>query len=93
MVEGILVVNLDPPYVSFVEQQDKTGTDQRKRKPAAVRHCTIQELRLMLLELGAIVPYQQWPPREYTIHMPGTYSQATLDKLGFEQPKALAKSN
>ncbi|MBX9570638.1 MAG: hypothetical protein K2X77_17230 [Candidatus Obscuribacterales bacterium] len=87
MVEGTLVVNLDPPYVSFVEHEGvKTGAE-RRRRATAFKHCTIQELRMMLIDLGAIVPYQHWPPRDCMMRLPGTYSQATLDKLGLETKK------
>lgn len=83
MVEGTLVVNLDPPYVSFVEHGAKTGAELRRRK-TAFNHCTIQELRMMLIELGAIVPYQHWPPKDCMMRLPGSYSKDTLDKLGLE---------
>jgi hypothetical protein len=83
MVEGILVVNLDPPYVGFVQNDDKQASDH-KRLRGALRNCTLPELRQMLLELGAISPQQQWPPRDCTIRVPGSFSAATLAKVGLE---------
>lgn len=83
MVEGILVVNLDPPYIGFVQKQDKS---QGKRLAGALKNCTANEIRQTLLELGAITPQQQWPPRECTIRVPGSYSLAVLAKLGLETP-------
>lgn len=90
MVEGTLVVNLDPPYVSFVEHEAAKAGVEKRRRSTAFKHCTIQELRLMLIELGAIVPHQHWPPRDCMVRLPGSYSQATLDKLGLETKRVSA---
>ena len=92
MVEGILVVNLDPPYVSFVKQETASNPGQKRRNAAAVKHCTIQELRKMLIDVGAIMPYQQWPPRDYLVRLPGSFSQDTIDKLGLENTAAIKTS-
>lgn len=92
MVEGTLVVNLDPPYVSFVERNGEGTTPSPDRKRNTLtKQCTIQELRNMLIDLGAILPYQQWPPRDCMMRLPGSFSQATLRKLGLE--KQSYKSN
>jgi hypothetical protein len=87
MVEGILVVNLDPPYVGFVQKNDKS------KMRGKLKNCTVPELRQMLLDLGAISPQQQWPPKDCTIRLPGKYSSAALEKLGLEtKPPAAAAS-
>ncbi|MBX9689490.1 MAG: hypothetical protein K2X27_22460 [Candidatus Obscuribacterales bacterium] len=82
MVEGILLVNLDPPYVSFVEKA--AGLSDGKRMRGALRNCTVSEMRQMLLDLGAITPQQHWPLKDCTISLPVSYSSATLHKLGLE---------
>jgi len=85
MVEGILVVNLDPPYVGFVQKQDKQGD---KKMRGALKNCSLQELRQTLLELGAITPQQQWPPRDCTIRFPGVFSSEALHRVGLNaEPK------
>jgi hypothetical protein len=85
MVEGILVVNLDPPYVGFVVQQQNKQAGENKRLHGALKNCTLNELRQMLLELGAISPQQQWPD-DCPVHFPGSYSEAALEKIGLESP-------
>ncbi len=80
MVEGILVVNLDPPYVGFVQNENKPGDTRKKR--GSVKNCSLSELRLTLIELGAISPNQQWPPRDCAIRVPGSFSDDALAKAG-----------
>lgn len=79
MVDGILVVNLDPPYVGFV-QNEKPGDNRRKF--GTMKDCTLSELRATLIELGAITSQQQWPPKDCAIRVPGTFSDAALIKAG-----------
>lgn len=83
MLEGILVVNLDPPYVGFVKKHGNQSGDD-KRMHGSLRNCSLPELRQMLIELGAISPQQQWPPRDYMIRLPGSFSEATLAKIGLD---------
>jgi hypothetical protein len=83
MVEGILLVNLDPPYVGFVVQQTK-APGENKRLRGALKNCSLIELRAMLLELGAITPQQQWPPGDTSLQVPGSYSAATLERMGLD---------
>lgn len=80
MVEGILVVNLDPPYVGFVQNEKKPGDGRKMR--GAVKNCSLIELRQTLIELGAISANQQWPPRDCAIRVPGTFSDDALAKAG-----------
>ena len=89
MVEGILVVNLDPPYVGFVQKESKTPGDNKRLK-GSLKTCTVPELRQMLLDLGAITPQQPWPPRDCTISLPGSYSAAVLAKVGLDAPTKAA---
>lgn len=81
MVEGILVVNLDPPYIGFVKKESMAGAES-KRLRGALKNCTANELRQLLIELGAITDKQQWPPRDCTMRVPGTYPAAILAKMG-----------
>lgn len=77
MVEGILVVNLDPPYLGFEDASDT------KHARGALKNCSsLTELRQMLIELGVISAQQPWPPRDCAIRVSGSFSQTTLNKLG-----------
>jgi len=89
MVEGILVVNLDPPYVGFVSQQGEVA-GENKRMRGALKNCTLAELRQTLLELGAISAQQQWPPQDCTIRVPGSYSDDALARVGLATSKPMS---
>jgi hypothetical protein len=85
MVEGILVVNLDPPYLGFVFPQKQSGCET-KRWRGALKNCSEGELKQMLLDLKAISPSCQWPPAASTVQVPGNYPEAVLARIGLESP-------
>lgn len=62
MIQGILVINLDPPYVGFSQNSALHGT-----AIAGVdtwRHCTIDQIKNQVIDLNALTPLQQWPHDE-----------------------------
>lgn len=81
MISGILTINVDPPYMAFLTQE----------KSHCLKHCTLDELRQLLLELKAFNPEQNWPPSEYILRLPGHFAQKTLRRFGLLDP-AVSKS-
>lgn len=75
MIEGILTVNLDPPYCSF--HSHLTGFNYLRSA-----ECTVEEIRAILLELGAISSGQNWPMQECFVRLTGTFSEGQLANLG-----------
>ena len=75
MIEGILTVNLDPPYCSF--HSHTTGFHYLRSA-----ECTVDEIRAILLELGAISSGQNWPMKECFVRLTGKFSEAQLAELG-----------
>ena len=75
MIEGILTVNLDPPYCGF--HSHETGFSYLRSA-----ECTVEEIRAILIELGAISPSQHWPMQECFVRLTGTFSEVQLAKLG-----------
>lgn len=71
MINGILVINLDPPYAGF------SGEDGHSRK-----NCTVDELTALLADLGGLVPGQSWPPREFVLRVSGRFSRDALHRFG-----------
>lgn len=72
MIDGLLVINLDPPYAAFRTERD-------------VEHwkdCTTDELRDFLIAIEALSPDQTWPPREYVLRVFGKFDAKTLAILG-----------
>jgi hypothetical protein len=75
MIEGKLVVNLNPPYMGFTSE--KHGEQWK--------NCTVNEVRSLLVELEAIIPQVQWPPRDYTVRISGQFPQQKLEKFGLHK--------
>jgi hypothetical protein len=75
MIEGILTVNLDPPYCSFHSRE--TGFNYLRSA-----ECTVEEIRVILIELGAISASQHWPMQECFVRLSGTFSEVQLGNLG-----------
>lgn len=81
MIEGILVINLDPPYMGFFEKDDaKLAGDLPSRM--LWRDCSLYELRDLLIDLEAITAPQAWPPRECILRLPVLLPRAKLVKHG-----------
>lgn len=78
MVEGMLIINLDPPYVGF--------TSDVKYSPLQKESCwhnsTEHEIKELLHELGVLQDGRTWPPEEYVARVPVRLSGAELERLG-----------
>jgi hypothetical protein len=71
MIDGTLMINLNPPCAGFSSESGKFW-----------KNCTVDELRALLIELGGLAPEQAWPPGEYVLRMPGRFLRDTLTKFG-----------
>ena len=71
MIDGILVINLDPPYAGFSSESGQFWKD-----------CTVDELNALLIEIKGFMPGTSWPPREYVLRLPGHFSKDALAKFG-----------
>ncbi|MBS2009228.1 MAG: hypothetical protein JST01_19395 [Cyanobacteria bacterium SZAS TMP-1] len=91
MIEGTLQINLDPPYIAFSELP-KESLDPAA-KMTIVRPSSVEEIRELLLELGAITPDQAWPPRECILRFPVALSRANLRRFNLLQLHALETSD
>lgn len=76
MIIGTLIVNLDPPCLAFFRETAGSGSGNG----CCRRSCTSDEVRALLLDLGAIYPYQSWPICEYQALLRGSFSEVTLAK-------------
>jgi len=78
MINGTLIVNLDPPYLAF----NREAAQQDGRNGCWQRYCTPAEIQALLLDLEAISPDQSWPIHEYQALLRGAFSELTLAKHG-----------
>lgn len=72
MVEGILTINVNPPYVVFCPKEGKSS----------IRECTAEHIRAVLADLAADVHFQHWPVKECVIRLQGNFSRDKLEKFG-----------
>ena len=79
MTHGFLVINLDPAFIRF----SPSGHRTEAQSPCADSwlHCTVDEIRDLLIELGAITPYQAWPPRECIMRFSVELPPAALSRF------------
>jgi hypothetical protein len=82
MIEGTLVVNLDPPYMGFLLNTDACEN-------CTWCYCTLEQMRDFLVELGLIHKAQQWPPREYILRLPARLPINSLAKHGLLNVRTL----
>lgn len=68
MVEGVLTINLEPPYISFHSSQAELGCS---------RSCTQEEIRDILSDMDA----RQWPLKDCLIRLSTNFSEARLASL------------
>ncbi|MBX9770767.1 MAG: hypothetical protein K2X29_05320 [Candidatus Obscuribacterales bacterium] len=80
MIRGILTINLDPPYVGFLP--DPHIQPASSLPIHSWHHCTVDEIRNLLMDAEAISPEHSWPPRECILHLPIVLSKTTLAKHG-----------
>jgi hypothetical protein len=79
MIEGILLVNLDPPYIGFSEASQ--GSQKADSRVDVWRHCSVAEIKELLIDLEAILPDQPWPPRECVLRLQVSWSKEELTRL------------
>lgn len=84
IIQGVLVVNLEPAYIGFSHNSD----DQKRSSSAEYtwRDCSVEEIRELLIELGVIAPNQSWSPGECIMRLPMELSVATLKRLRIGVP-------
>jgi len=80
MIDGTLMINLNPPWAGFSSESDKIS-----------KNFTVDELRALLIELGGLLPEQVWPPGEYMLNMPGRFSRDTLTKFGLIKAASVSR--
>lgn len=73
MIEGVLTVNLDPPYLQF--HGDNRSVD------GCLRECTTEELRAALGEL-AECSIMHWPLQDCVIRLRGMFPIVKLSLFG-----------
>jgi len=71
MIDGLLMINLDPPYVGFIANSSECW-----------KNLTVEELRALLTDLGVLAPGESWPPREYMVRARGQFSSGALARFG-----------
>ena len=76
MIDGYLIVNLEPAYIGFSLARDNGEVSWHGR-----RYCTVEEIRTLLLELGVIEPDQHWPPQELMLRLSVRISRQVLEKM------------
>lgn len=82
MIEGTLVVNLDPPYMGFLPKTSVDTINTAACANCTWCYCTLEQMRDFLVELGLIHPAQQWPSREYILRLPSRLPIRSLAKHG-----------
>lgn len=73
MVEGILCINMNPPYVSFAPSSSNS---------VLRRDCSVDEVLAILREVSSIHPSEEFSPKDFTIVQPTTLSYKTLARFG-----------
>jgi len=65
MIEGTLLVNLDPPFMAFQPRRCGQSIDRAVDIETEIRcDCTQAQIKDFLVELEVISVTQAWPPRE-----------------------------
>ena len=75
MIEGLLTVNLEPPYLSFQSLEDLTAK-------SCLRYCTAEDVKSALANLCAFQYFQHWPLKECIIRVEGSFSREKLAHFG-----------
>lgn len=75
LIEGMLIVNLDPPYIGFT-QSKPVELSERPFKMSVP--CSADDIRRLLLNLDVIDQFQNWPPRECVLLLQSSLPVAAL---------------
>lgn len=70
-MQGMLELNLDPAYMSFVSE----------RQLRRFKYCHIDEIRNLLVDLGILDTFQSLP-QECIVHLKGSFPVDVLQKYG-----------
>lgn len=76
MIEGLLQINLDPPYIAFDSQDNG----------CSARSCTTEDIRALLIALNALGPGRHWPLCDFTMRLAGQFDSKTLQQFGLLKP-------
>jgi hypothetical protein len=76
VANGTLQINLNPPYLCFVSNEDRTRV--------ASEDCSVEQIRQFLIELDIITPHDDLSHRDMQVLVAGVFSSATLAKYGLE---------
>jgi hypothetical protein len=87
MIQGVLTVNLDPAYVGFLQGPGPLVTAADRID--AWHYCSVDDIRNLLIELGAIMPGESWSPRELILRLPVQLSESALERLGLVHRRVL----
>lgn len=79
MIEGTLIINLDPPYIGFAHQDNYINNSQKKH---SWRHCSLDEIKDLLVELQVVSSQQHWPLRECVLRLPLRVPKSVMVRLG-----------
>jgi len=79
MIKGMLLINIDPPYVSFSQSSvDSAGNGPGYK---ALQHCSLEEIKTLLVRLDALLPDQSWPPQECILRLPIVCTKSELSRF------------
>lgn len=73
MVNGVLCINMNPPFVSFTPSDTKS---------VLRRDCSVDEVLAIVREIGSIPPSQQFAPKDFIVLQPITLSFKALARFG-----------
>ncbi len=90
MIEGTLIVNFDPPFIGFSSPK---ATKAEIEGSQLRRYCSLEEIRLLLIDLDCISEYQAWPPRELILRLPVNLPKKVLEKLNLIEIAVLKKAS
>lgn len=80
MIEGTLVINLDPPYMGFLPKSSSQFSHYMDADTWC--NCTLEQIKSLLIDLDVITPAQHWPPRECILRLPVVLPRERLAKHG-----------
>src|SRR5271165_2695112 len=87
MIDGMLVINLDPASIGFSPAME--GHAENNAQISHWRSCSVEDIRHLLLELDAITPDQVWPPRECVLRLSIRLPKSVIKRLDLASIHAL----
>jgi hypothetical protein len=80
MIDGMLSISFDPPLIGFLEKCGPNG------KRTRWRNSSLDEIRMLLLDLEKMSSDQKWPPRDCLLRVSGDFLSDSLAKFGLLEP-------